>query len=228
MTRSAETITLTTWSMSTRGRPIHDARSEYVERCWLPLLGPSTLCFLRFAESALERSSDGAVCDLSDLARAVGLGGRTGDGAPFRRMLLRAVNFRVARLERPGHLAIRRYLPELTSRQLERLPPTAIDAHGKLRVGSTPRTPAVEHADRLAHALAALGESPSEIERQLRRWRFSPSIAGIAAANASVPERPSNPARSGPPRIARPRPRSATGSLAPFDVVTAASGGHHN
>ncbi|HWD25223.1 MAG TPA: hypothetical protein VG368_07135 [Acidimicrobiales bacterium] len=207
---------------------MHDARSEYVERCWLPLLGPSTLLFLRFAASALEQGSDGVEFDLPDVARALGLGGRTSEGAPFRRMLIRAVNFRVARIERPGCVAIRRYLPEISSRQLARLPVAAADAHAMLRAGSNPRTPAVEHADRLARSLAALGESPREIERQLRRWRFSPAIAGIAAANASCRERSSTSERPTAPVTTHPRPPLSVESVRSFDVVTAASGGHHN
>src|ERR1700733_9647794 len=93
--KELNTITLAVWGSDERGRPIHDVRSAYVERCWLPILGPSTLLFLRFAVRLLDLSPDGVELDTTDLARSLGLGGRNGDGAPFRRVIDRAADFRV-------------------------------------------------------------------------------------------------------------------------------------
>jgi hypothetical protein len=179
---ASEIVTLATWEDTPRGRPLHQVCSPYVEQCWLPLLGPSTLLFLRFAARSLEISPDGATFDLDDIARCLGLGGRTGDHAPFRRMLSRAVDFRVARIDRPESIAVRRHLPELSARQLTRAPKGAREAHEALNASSGVRSPAAVHAGRLANTLASLGESPSEIERQLLRWRFPPSVAALAAA----------------------------------------------
>jgi hypothetical protein len=182
---SPSTITLTVWQSETGNRPLHDARSPYVERCWLPILGPSTLLFLRFAVRALEREPSGAELDVVELARSLGLGGRTGDHAPFRRMLARATDFRIARVDDHNAVAVRRHLPELSKRQLEKAPVLVRDAHGALRRGVTPPDPTSEHALRLARALVALGEAPDEIESQLRRWRFSPAVASLSATTAT-------------------------------------------
>ena len=183
---SDQTIRIIAWRSAPVPRPTHDARSSYVERCWLPILGPSTLLFLRFAVDALEREPDGAVVPIAEIAGALGLRGRTGDVAPFRRTLERAVDFHMVRRLHSGTLAVRRHLPELSPRQLERAPRRSSAApHDELRLGSANRqSPTSAHALRLAKALAALGETPAEIELQLRKWRFEPATAYRSAERA--------------------------------------------
>jgi hypothetical protein len=150
----------------------------------LPIIGPSTLLFLRFAARALEREPDGVEVDVVELARSLGLGGRA-DHAPFRRMLARATDFHVARLDEHGRIAVRRHLPELSSRQLEKAPMLTRDAHAVLRHGVAPPDPTSDHALRLAKALVVLGENSDEIESQLRRWHFSPAVASLCATTAT-------------------------------------------
>jgi hypothetical protein len=189
--KELNTITLGVWRSDERGRPIHDVRSAYVERCWLPILGPSTLLFLRFAVRLLDLSPDGVELEVSDLARSLGLGGRNGDGTPFRRVIDRAVDFRVLSADAPSAYKVRRHLAELSPRQLLRATPLVRDAHDALRLDAVPVSPTTEHAHRLARTLAALGETPAEIERQLRKWHFSPTTASLSAASAEPgPERP--------------------------------------
>jgi hypothetical protein len=186
MTSTSSTITLAAWQITESRRAMFDVRSAYVEQCWLPILGPSTLLFLRCVARMLDENPEGVEVDAGDLARALGLSGRSGDRAPFRRMLDRASDFRMIHKEESGSIAVRRHLPELSSRQLLRVSAIARTAHDSLRSRSTPASPAIEHARRLARVLAALGETPTEIERQLRHWHFSPATASLSAVSAEI------------------------------------------
>ncbi len=180
-------ITFTKWVPPDGGRPLHDTRSRYAERCWLPLLGPSTLLLLRFATETLLHCPHGAPVPFDDVASALGLGGRNGDGGPLRRTIARAEAFAMARSGANGTLSVRVTVPELSPRQLLRSPAAVRDAHAAFRIGAAPADPAARHAIRLGRALADLGESEAEIERQLLHWHFSASIARAAAHHASLP-----------------------------------------
>ena len=99
----------------------YDPRSPYVERFWLPVLGPSTIWLLRRLASLLEERPGGSVVETARLARELGIGERTGPAAPFARTVKRCVDFQMARWEEPA-LAVRRRLPPLAQRHLRRLP----------------------------------------------------------------------------------------------------------
>jgi len=211
MNAVSATITLIPWKGAPGSRPSHDARSPYVERCWLPILGPSTLLFLRFAVEMLDDAGEGASLALGEIARALGLGGRAGDTGPFLRMLSRAVDFHVAKWVNTGTVAVRRDLPELSPRQLERAPEVVRTAHRSLRRSDGRRAPDDEHALRLAQALAALGETSAEIERQLRKWQFPPTTARVIAERADPLELPPlGPAR---PSVRAGRPMTVGAAL---------------
>lgn len=157
----------------------HDPRSEYVERYWLPVLGPSTIFLLRHLAARLERSPGGYPLELADTARALGLGERSGRNAPFARTLARAVDFEMARLH-AATLLVRRRLPPLARRHLARLPEALREQHE--RASLAPLGPAeAEHlrlrGRQLALSLLQLGEEPAAVERQLGRWRFHPALA---------------------------------------------------
>jgi hypothetical protein len=205
---TGETLRIVPWPHRAGSRPLHDARSAYVERCWLPIVGPSTLLFLRFASRTFEHSPQGADIDRSELACALGLRGRPGDHAPFRRMLSRAIDFQMACIDPSGRLAVRRHLPELSARQLDRATALARDAHRLLCAAAVPANPPTEHALRLARALHLLGETACEIEAQLLRWRFPPHVASLAAATAAGDAPAPNGAHGGA-ADRDPRPRSA-------------------
>ncbi|HEY2331602.1 MAG TPA: hypothetical protein VGH94_06755, partial [Acidimicrobiales bacterium] len=98
-----------------------DPRSPYVERFWLGVLGPSTVWLLRRVAAGLEAHPTGFSLPLADTARALGLGG-DGASSPFARALRRCCQFDMARAEGPGVLAVRRHLPPLARRHLQRLP----------------------------------------------------------------------------------------------------------
>jgi hypothetical protein len=105
------------------------ARSDYVERYWLPVLGPSALLALRWSAEMLSAHPEGVSVRLSDLARGLGLGGRGGAAGPGPRALERLVYFGLAR-ERAGTLMVRTHVPPLPPLLMRRLPQALRDTHG--------------------------------------------------------------------------------------------------
>lgn len=106
----------------------HDPRSGYVERFWLPVLGPSCLFLMRRLAAELERSPEGFSIESANWARELGIGMKGGRHGPFWRAVERACRFGAARRNGP-RLVVRRRLPPLSSRQVERLPATLREAH---------------------------------------------------------------------------------------------------
>src|SRR5215211_3813539 len=137
-----------------------DPRSPYVERFWLGILGPSTTWLLRRLAAGLEAEPAGFSLSLPDTAQALGLGGR-GRNSPFVRALARSCQFELAMVPGPGELAVRRRLPPLTRRQLDRLPAAVQAEHERWREAEA-GVPAAEalsrRARRLALSLVELGE----------------------------------------------------------------------
>jgi len=80
---------------------------------------------------------------------------------------------------------VRRKLPPLNRRQVERLPDMLRDAHRRWQEEQL-RIPAVEglrrRSRRLALSLVELGEDLEATERQLHRWKFHPALAHESAA----------------------------------------------
>lgn len=180
---TTETITVKPWPDPVIDQVGHDPRSAYVERFWLGVLGPSTTWLLRRMASGLERSPAGFELPLADTARALGLGGE-GRHSPFVRALGRCCQFELALPQEVGVLAVRRKLPPLSRRQLQRLP-EALQAEHEAWLADDRRTPDFERLQRrarlLALSLVELGEDLEQTERQLGRWRFHPALACEAA-----------------------------------------------
>ncbi|MBV8161340.1 MAG: hypothetical protein JO265_10500 [Acidimicrobiia bacterium] len=101
------------------------------------------------------------------------------------RTLDRVCQFELATLQDEATLAVRRKLPPLTRRQVERLPDMLRDAHRRWQEEQL-RIPAVEglrrRCRRLALSLVELGEDVEGTERQLHRWKFHPALASDSAA----------------------------------------------
>ncbi len=157
-----------------------DARSPYIERFWLPILGPSTTLLIRRLVDALDEAPEGYTLDLSETAKALGVGIRAGHSSPFLRAVDRSCRFGAAKLVGRQTLAVRRKLAPLNPRQVQRLPVTLQVEHEAWQ-RRAPRRPDVadlrERARRLALSLLDVGEDPASTERQLHRWRFHPAIA---------------------------------------------------
>ena len=114
----------------------HPAGSVYVETFWLPLVGPSAVLALRRLTTWLEHEPDGLTLSVAILGRCLGLGTGTGRRAPVARTLARLVDFKIASHD-GERLLVRRELPMLSARQIERLPACLITAHEQLIQGST-------------------------------------------------------------------------------------------
>jgi hypothetical protein len=162
----------------------HDPRSAYVEQFWLGVLGPSTTWLLRRLAAGLEAEPAGFELHLPDTARALGLGDKTGRHGPFVRALGRCCQFGLAQPHDAMTLAVRRKLPPLNRRQVERLPEVLQRAHTEWQEEQlrTPSDQLRRRARRLALSLLELGEDLEATERQLHRWKFHPAVAREASA----------------------------------------------
>ena len=97
-----------------------EAHSEYVERFWAPLIGPSSLFLLRFLASQLNDAPDGFVLPCARTAQYLGMSDKTGPGDVFPRTLNRLCQFRIAH-EMDGALFVRQKIASLHPKQVVRL-----------------------------------------------------------------------------------------------------------
>lgn len=106
-----------------------DPRDPYVERFWLPVLGPSTVWLLRrFARGFAEQPSGFRVAVL-DTSLALGLGRGTGRNSPIVRTVERAATFGLLRRHDLEHLEVRTHLPLLAARHIQQLSPMVRRLH---------------------------------------------------------------------------------------------------
>lgn len=191
----------------------HDPRSAYVERFWLPILGPSTVWFLRRLVDRLDDHPDGFELDLIEAAQALGVGMRGGRHSPMLRTVERSCRFGAARMMGATGLAVRRRLAPLTRSQVDRLPAALRSEHDAWL--QRPRSSAAvddlrRRARSLALSMLELGEDDTAVERQLHRWRFHPAMASDALRWARENhQRPRPPAVAGPTAPPTERVRSA-------------------
>ena len=104
----------------------------YVERCWLPLIGPSATWCLRRLDSELGAIRDGVVIDVATLAGDLGLASARGGSARLARTIERLCDFGLARFSVDQALEIRRSVPPLSPRAITRLSPEAQLAHREM------------------------------------------------------------------------------------------------
>lgn len=182
------TVRVEPWPDSVLDQVGHDPRSTYVERFWLPVLGPSTTLLLRRLADGLDESPEGFELHLADAARQLGLGIRGTRQSPFLRALDRCCSFGAAQQLPGDRLAVRRRLAPLSQRQQQRLTPALAAEHERWAARSSTHQAArgagamgAEEQRRRARALALsllqLGESEADTERQLHRWHFHPAMA---------------------------------------------------
>ena len=108
----------------------HDPRSAYVEQYWLSILGPSAVLLLRRLAAGLETNPEGFELNPTECALELGLGTKGGKNGPFWRTVDRICRFGAAR--RNGEvLVVRRRLPPLNKRQVDRLPDHLRRAHDR-------------------------------------------------------------------------------------------------
>lgn len=188
----SDTIRIRPWPDPVLDSLGHDPRSDYVERYWLGVLGPSTTWLMRLFATTLDEHPEGTELKLHDTAAALGLASTGGRGSPFVRALTRCVQFRLASLDGDGGLAVRRKLPPLNRRQVVRLPEYLQESHRRLQEAPPEARRTVEEmrnrARQLALSLVQVGEDVEATERQLMRWGFHPAICSEATKWAHTRE----------------------------------------
>jgi hypothetical protein len=194
ITFECDTLTVCPWADDVIDSLGFDARSPYVERFWLGVLGPSTTWLLRRIAAGFDTAPDGFELSLGETARALGLGDRGGRHSPFLRTVNRMIQFELAQVVSAGtgELAVRRRLPPLTRRQTTRLSPALQAAHERWQADQLKEPPAEAQRRRgrqLALSLLELGEDSEEAERQLLRWRYHPALARDAVRWAANVQR---------------------------------------
>lgn len=165
-----------------------DPRSTYVERFWLPLLGPTSTWLMRRLAAEFDRQPDGFSLDAADCARSIGIGNRGGRHNPFQRSVERLIRYGLIRPDDHDILAVRTRVPPLTRAQVGRLPRHLHASHRRwqevqLRRNDHPSNDA--HGSRLARSLLDVGATPGEVEDQLRRWNFDEAAAQRAIRSAT-------------------------------------------
>jgi hypothetical protein len=106
-----------------------DARDPYVERFWLPILGPSCILTLRRLALMLTLEPAGVGVDVAHLARELGLGTDA-----LRRTLVRLNGFALVDLN--GYrLRVRVELPPLSERRVSSLPEMLRLEHADVDLG---------------------------------------------------------------------------------------------
>lgn len=103
-----------------------DARDVYVERFWLPVLGPSAVLALRRLADWLDEQPSGVEVDLVEFASSLGVGAGTGRHTQINRTLARLIDFGAARIH-DDHLEVHTALPPLPQRLWRRLPLSLLD-----------------------------------------------------------------------------------------------------
>lgn len=107
------------------GEPID---SPYVERFWLPVLGPTSTLLLRHVDRRLAEAPDGVVLDIAELSRALGVSPIVDTNGHVPKALNRCVHFGLA--QPVGDvLAVRRWAPPLSHRSIQSLSPTTRAAY---------------------------------------------------------------------------------------------------
>ncbi|MEI2817167.1 MAG: hypothetical protein V9E99_12055 [Microthrixaceae bacterium] len=167
----------------------HDPRSDYVERFWLGLLGPSTTWLLRRFARGLDECPTGFRVNLAETGRALGLGESLARNSTTRRSIDRACQFGLAYPISMHRLAVRRTFPSLTRRQLNRLPEPLRRTHDQW---VDPRLQPAHRAriTAIAEGLLRRGETVGGVERLLRSWGVAHGLIhdGIVAALDALEE----------------------------------------
>jgi len=162
----------------------YDVRSQYVELFWLNVLGPTATWILRRLVQGFDRWPLGYELDLAEISGAMGLGYAAGaTGKPFMRALQRCVMFGAAQPVPGDALAVRRRMPPVAARHLQRMPDALRAVHASWSAHPSAIAHDEERARTLAAAMVASGDDTELVERQLLAVGVSPTAA-VRAADA--------------------------------------------
>lgn len=137
----------------------------YLEQCWTPLLGPTSVVLLRRIPQLWREHGFTAEIPAGELAASIGLGRSTGRNGPLVRTFERISRFRFAESCGPGELNVFTEVPPVRDRQLERLPAWNRRRHDEL-LGA--------HLDHLAVAHRR-PPNPSDVSARLDAMATSPT-----------------------------------------------------
>lgn len=129
----------------------------YLEHCWAPVLGPTSVLLLRRA-TWLWRTTTSVTIGSEELARGLGLGKGTGRQSPLTRTLDRLAGFGFVVPSRPGEFDVHTEVALLRPRQLEKVPAWTRSVHEHL---VTRRLEELRHTDQPA------GPTPNPLGRPL-------------------------------------------------------------
>lgn len=145
-------LVITAWEHPLLDRLGHRPGSPYIEHVWLPILGPSTTwAYQHLARHAT--THPGTAIDTAELAAGLGLSTATGPNSVLSRTLHRLVAFGAAQ-RHDDTLTVRRALPDIPARQLDRLPAPARLAHHHLAIAHRPPTPQTQAVPAPSQAVA--------------------------------------------------------------------------
>ncbi|MGH9030535.1 MAG: hypothetical protein ACRDZV_00270 [Acidimicrobiia bacterium] len=148
----------------------------YVERCWAPILGPSSILLLRRMPDLWKQAPTVAV-PLDELARSLGLGAGTGRNSPMWRTLERVVTFRFAAWSGERELDVYTEVPPLSPRHLDRVPESTRTRHEEL-LGA--------HLDGLAAATGTAASIDARPARMADRLDRLQAVAPAALAQPGI------------------------------------------
>lgn len=178
------TLTIKPWTDPLLDTLGHDPRSTYVEKFWLPTLGPSAVLLLRHLATKFDEHPSGLELPIADTSQALGLGQRDGNSSPIVRTLSRLGQFDLACDDGRGTVAVRRNLPPINPRHVRRLPTELQSEHAswaQARLAEPPLAAARRRARQVAFTLLEQGDDPDHVERVLLTTGFHPAICHEAA-----------------------------------------------
>jgi len=142
----------------------------YVERCWLPVIGPAaTLCVRRLG-AELDAHPEGTALDLANLARDLGLREHLNASAPLNRTLRRLSDFGLARFAGNDTFEVRTSLPPVSIRSLAGLSRESQAAHRAMVAEAA--NPLLAAA--LAYARRGWSVLPLRVEEKIPDGRLVP------------------------------------------------------
>jgi hypothetical protein len=155
----------------------YDPRSTYAEMFWLNVFGPTATWLIRRMVTGLDEYPGGYELDLEQTANALGLTFTPGASNPFARSMNRCVLFGAAQPV-SGGLAVRRRLPPVANRHLQRMPAYLRAAHQAWAKRTVTTASELARARLLAEAMIAAGDPAEALERQLLGLGVPPSLVG--------------------------------------------------
>jgi hypothetical protein len=180
-------LTIVPWADSLTDTLGYDPRSLYAETFWLPTLGPTSLVLLRHLANKFDQTPHAEPrieLRVADTSLALGVGNREGSSSPIVRTLARLEQFDLAVADpQSTTIAVRRTLPPLHRRLIQRLPTDLQRVHEHwvhARLAEPPHGEAIRRARCLALRLLEQGDAPDQIEATLGSIGYHPAVVAAA------------------------------------------------